>query len=549
MLSQIIKNRYFHYFIFFLIFQLSISPLYAFRSQFIIYDHQYEEQFLFNIEATSDILQALIASGVDPKDYSFYTSEIERWKSNIENQLPLNATDKQIATTIGYYLHEHIYTQYKLEATTLKDIFETGNFNCLSGTIMMNILLRAFGIEANSIVLPTHVYTVAILNGKMTEIENTIPDGLSISQDTETQARFNKLTGFDYSNDATKKIVIDWVETLGLLYSNRSYFSSKNANYNEAFQNMIKAQVFLHQTKSEQKNLIAGYLNHSYYTYKNKNSPIQDYLKTLSILEEGINRYPNYENLRGNYLKGLDIVIEKMIKLQAEKKVVTDLINDAKKYLSIDDFQKIKKSRYIRAIIHNMRVDTNYIEAKKYVNDLIVISPNDQETLDIIQEYSFATVQKELKSNSKFTTNPKLLNDLKEFPIELTKESLSCYYSGLAKKNFEKEKFSESVQMMKDGKNKLGNTSLIIQNGFAYAVNSAQHFIAQENYLKAIEFYKASLLFKKEKNVINNLGILYEQMIKIYLSENKTSQAEQLIKESITTVPNHPRLKTLQNNI
>ena len=535
------------YFTLFLCFQIFISPIYSFQSQFITYAHDHEAAFFQNIDNTEDVLGALIASGVDPVDYSFYTSEIERWKSEIDQSLPAKPTERQIATAIGVYVHTHVYTRYRLASTTLKDVFETGQFNCLSGTIVMNILLKAFGIEANSIVLPTHVYTVAILDGQTVEIENTIKDGLSISQDKAAQIRFNKLTGFDYADTKNKKAVVGWKETIGLLYSNRSYFDAQKSKHDDAFQNMMKAQVFLDNAPSEQKNLIAGYLNYSYYTYKKPKAPIENYLKTLSILEEGITRYPALESLKGNYLKGLDIVVEKMITLQAKEQDITRLLDDSQQYLHQEDFQKIQKSRHIRSALFQMRTNNNFVEAKKSIEQLWNINPKDKNTKDLIKEYSFLQTQKTLKDVPSTKSGANLLNDLMAFPLELTQEALGCYYSGVAQENFKKNDFEGAVQIMKDGKKHLGNIKLITQNGFVYAVNSAQNFINNKDYPKAIQFYKEALLFKNDRNVVNNLGILYEQLITKELGEKNKKEAVRLIEESRQIVPNHPSLRQLHS--
>lgn len=550
-MSSLIKycQKQMSLFLVFTIVLLSSTPAMGFHSQFVIPSYEQEEAFFNNIDNTPDILGALIASGVEPQNYSFYTSEIQRWKTEIQNSLPRNHTQMDLAKAIGYYLHDHVYKSYRLSATTLKEVFDTGHFNCLSGTILMNIMLRVFGIQANAIVLPTHVYTLAVLDGENSEIENTIREGLAISQDKNVQDRFNKLTGFNYESGSKKKVVVAWKETLGLLYSNRSYFDAQKRNHLQAFQNMMKAQIFLANTPSEEKNLIAGYLNYSYYTYKKTKASLQEYLKTLSILEEGIDRFPQYDNLKGNYLKGVDIVAEQMIKASADKKDIDHLIVSSERYLNPKDFQKLKKSRSIRAILHHMRTNKNYQEAQHYIQEFWEQNSKDKDAQDLVQEFSFTVVQQDIKNPQRIESNPEIFNRLEIFPSELTKEPLGCYYSGLAKNNFKAQRFDHAIAIMKEGKQSIGATPLIVQNGFVYSVNSAQHFIDKEDYEKAIQFYKDALSFKTDRNVVNNIGILYERVIKQYLSENKRQSAQQLLKESQEIAPNHPALEQLQSQL
>lgn len=520
-------------------------PLFGFYSPFIVPLHEYEGNFLKNIDNTTDILSALIASDVEPQNYSFYAAEIERWKKEIEESLPNNYTQHQAAQAIGYYLHDHVYSAYRLSATTLKEIFETGHFNCLSGTILMNIMLRSFGIEVKSIVLPTHVYTFATLDGRLVEIENTIREGMAISTDQRTQDQFNRLTGFDYKNTNQKKVIINWTETIGLLYSNRAYFNAKNKDYVQAFQNMIKAQVFLATAPSEERNLTAGYLNYSYYTYRKKQAPIQEYLKTLSILEEGITRFPEHQVLKGNYLAGTDIVLEKMIQNQAVEEDIDLFLNSAQNFLEPQDYRKLQKIRYMRTSMHYLETNQNLIAAKKNIKNLWEYDKKNINIKYLIQELSYNLVQNDIENPKNLTENLEIIDSISEFPKDLIQEPLGNYYSGLAENNFNAKKFNDAIQMMVKGREKIGNTRLIKENGFVFSVNSAQYFVNSKDPLRAIEFYKYALDFKNDRNVINNLGILYAQTITQYLSENKTKQALELVKESKKLTPNHPSLKNI----
>ncbi len=518
------------------------SLSYSFYSQFIIPIHEDEANFLRHFNNTEDILSALIASDIAPQNYSRYQSEIARWKQEILDSLPYNASEELIAKQVGYYLHDRVYKNYNISSTTLKEVFEKGLFNCLSATILMMIMLRSFGIDVNSIVLPTHVYTIATLDGKKVEIENTMRDGLAISQDPSIQKQFQRLTGFSY-NKNIQKTIVGWKETLGLLYSNKSYFNAKKNDYQAAFQNMMKAQVFLSDIPSEKQNLIAGYLNYSYFIYKKNNASLQEYLKTLSILEEGIQRFPEYDTLKGNYLKGVDLVLEKMIKANAKNDELQNLVSVSEPYLSPKDFQKLQKSYYVRMSLHHMRTNKNINEAEYFVKNFWENNQKDKDAQSLLQEYIHTLVTNDLNNPKRVSENNELLQIIGKFPDTLTKESLACYYSGLAKNNYNAKKFEDSVNIMEQGRQKLGNHYLIIQNGFVYAVNSAQHFINDKNYLDAIKLYKHALSFKTDRNVINNISILYEQEITKNLKNNNKQQAEQLIAESKKYAPNTPALR------
>ncbi|MGL4562142.1 MAG: hypothetical protein ACRCV0_07665, partial [Brevinema sp.] len=404
------------------------------------------------------------------------------------------------------------------------------------------------GIEARSIILPTHVYTLATLDGKMAEIGNTIKDGLSISENKEAQEQFNRLTGFDYNKDSKKKVVISWEESIGLLYSNRSYFNAKKNNHNKAFQNMLKAQVFLANSPSEQTNLSVGYLNYSYNIYRNPNQPLETYLKTLSILEEGITRYPSFGNLKGNYLKGIGLVIDKMIESESPTKDIDMLLQSSKQYLANNDFRKLEKIRYINGAIFAMRTKLNLQVAEESITHLLQKYPKDKATKDLIQEYAYIKIKQDLetkKSNSE--KNTVLIKELQKFPKEFVNESLAFYYSEIARHLFDQQSFQKSIDTMTEAMNSFGSIPLVKQNGFVYAVNSAQYFLKKDDLLNALKYYKQSFNFKKDRQVIYNMGILYEKLAHQYAAQKNVAKIKEIISEALTIVPNNERLKSLAN--
>ncbi|MGL4394851.1 MAG: tetratricopeptide repeat protein [Brevinema sp.] len=530
----------------FVLLQLTVSPLFSFRSQFIQTDNHYEEMLLSNPSLITDIEATFIASGIEPDLFALYSSEVMRWKREIERSIPRGANQRQKAITIGNYLHTNVFIQYRLSATTLKEVFEDGYFNCLSATVLMNLFLKMFGIDAKSIILPTHVYTLATLDGQMSEIENTIKDGLSISENKQAQDQFHKLTGFDYSKDSKKKVVISWNETIGLLYSNRSYFDAKKNQHNKAFQNMLKAQVFLAKSPSEQTNLSIGYLNYSYNVYRNTNQPLEVYLKTLSILEEGLRQYPMFNNLKGNYLKGVGIVIDKMIEAESPRDKINELLQSTKRYLDAQSFAKLERLRYINDTIFSMRQSKNYANAEINLKHLIEKYPNDKGIKDLMQEYAYIR----LKNDHEKSTNPSqkntiLVTEIQQLAKELANEPLAFYYSELARALFEQNDFQGSINMMIEAQKSFGMLPLVQQNGFVYAVNSAQHYLQQDDLSNALKYYKQSFQFKKDRQVIYNMGILYEKLALEYVANNNDQKTKEILKEAIDLVPNNQRLKQL----
>lgn len=522
-------------------FLLTLHPSYAFRSRFIVPFNELEDALLNNFDSLSITEAALVASGIDADLYPTYSAEINRWENDIRSRLLPGTSEYKIAETVLAYLHDHVFTRYSLSSTTLKEVFESGEFNCLSATILTGILLQRFGIEIKGIVLPTHVYIFAVLDGKNTEIESTIKQGLLIAQDKKLQDQFNGLTGFSYENNK-RKIVISWSETTGLLYSNRSYFDAQKSLFKQAFQNMMKAQVLLASAPSEESNLTAGYLNYSYYVFKQEDRPLQDYLYALEVLEEGISRYPRYNVLKGNYFQGANLVLQRMIMNNLPPDQIDIFTARVQQYLLAKDFKKFKYNRYFREVLYYLRTKKDLTNAQKALLAMWQQNPDAKDVKSLIQEFSYTLVQADLKKNQSGRIDTEVLSALEPFPAKLTQEYLSGYYSEVARKLFSRQNFTEAVATMEQGHNQLGAHKLIIENGFFYAVNAAQHFLDREAYEEALRFYQKATYFKNNPQVTGNMTILYEKLALNALENNNKKSAKKWLDEGLKFSPNNRRL-------
>ena len=201
--------------------------------------------------------------------------------------------------------------------------------------------------------------------------------------------------------------------------------------------------------------------------------------------------------------------------------------------------------RYDRTSMHYLKTNQDLIAAKKNIKNLWEYDKKYRNIKFLIQELSKAFVLDSARNPNNLTENFEFIDFISEFPEDLIQDSLGNYYTKLAENNFNAKKFDDAVQIMVKGREKLGNTRLIKDNGFIVSANSAQYFIDSKEYLKAIEFYKYALDFKNDRNTIHNLGVTYAQTISQYLSENKTKQALELVTESKKFTPNHPSLRDI----
>lgn len=521
------------------------TPVFAFRSQYIIPDGPIEDALLNSYQNVTPVEAALAASGIPEVMFASYTAEFRRWENEIRASLPRRASQYQIAEAILNYIHAKVFTRYQANTTTLMEVFQGGLFNCLSATVVNGLLLQAFGIEVRGVVLPTHVYLLATLDGRPTEIENTIAQGLLIAQDKALQNQFNTLTGFDYGGNS-RKVVISWPETVGILYSNRSYFNAQNRQYEQAFQNMMKAQSLLASASSEQSNLTAGYLNYSYVTFQRENRPAGDYLRVLEILQEGINRYPQQTALRANYTRGVGILLQHMITNGTQDEEIDQFMEQSRPYMIQKDYTALVKNRYPQQVSYYLRTVKDFPTAKKILISWFQRNPQGKDERSWVRTYCYELIQAELRSNSSLTPNIELLESLKEFPFEITGELYGHYYSELARRLFNAKKYEEAVATMESGLSTVGEEPYITENGFAMAVNSAVVYFNQRRYEEALGYYKRALAFKDSTKVTQDMAAAYGNLAAQAYNNQDFPLAKRWVAEGLTVVPKDRRLQEIQ---
>lgn len=522
-----------------------IQPMHAFRSRFIVPDNYLEDVMLSDYDNVTPVEAALVASGISENNVPRFVAEFKRWESEIRASIDPNASEYDIADKILNYIHKNVFSRYNLSSTTLAEVFHNGQFNCVSSTIINGLLLQAFGIEVKGVVLPTHVYLLAILDGRPVEIENTIAQGLQISQDKRLQDQFNTLTGFTYGG-ATRKNVISWAEATGILYSNRSYFDAQNRQYDKAFQNMMKAQALLASAPSEQSNLTAGYLNYSYYAFQNKNRPSEEYLKALEVLQEGIERYSNQASLRGNYSSGVGILLQRMITNNTSMEEIDDFLDASRPYMPARDYNQLIVARYPQQLQYYLKEKKDYDAAKTVLSAWYTKRPGAKDQNAWVRNYFLELIQNDLRDASRMKPNSDIISDLNQYPLTVSAELFGHYYSQLSQRLFNAKRYEEAVSLMENALQHYGRQQLITDNGFAMAVNSAVQFFNQSDYEKALTFYKRALVFKTNNQVSRDMVTVYGNLAAEALNKRDMDRAKKWVSEGLALVPGDRRLQQIR---
>lgn len=252
-----------------------------------------EAAFILSGASTQDTLDYYIAW------YNTLFKKIEAF--NFDPFKPIESAQQVFA-----FLHGNWLKTYQLEATTLIDVVQHKTFNCVSATILYNIICNDMGWATEAFETPTHVYTYFTNLNEYIMVENTTPMGFNILSNLRLysqhlahfypeqrvyQIGLDQLHAYENSNGRE----INNTELLGLLAYNQAYFFQKKKNYKKAYEYILLAQQFNEDSRSNQ-NLERGlYNNWGHELFQKKK-----YMKAFTVLADGWYRYPDDPDLANN---------------------------------------------------------------------------------------------------------------------------------------------------------------------------------------------------------------------------------------------------------
>ncbi|MDZ7723190.1 MAG: hypothetical protein U5R06_10395 [candidate division KSB1 bacterium] len=159
------------------------------------------------------------------------------------------------AAKVFSYLHATHLKHYNETSTTLIDIVNHKQFNCVSSTILYNLICRDLGWPTEAFETPTHTYTVFPNFTERIMVENTMAYGFNIMENLRQYNQYllqyypkeKRLEiGLDriYEYENSNGRPIDNTELLGLLAYNRAFFARQKGDFEKAYRYVKIAQDF-----------------------------------------------------------------------------------------------------------------------------------------------------------------------------------------------------------------------------------------------------------------------------------------------------------------
>lgn len=123
---------------------------------------------------------ALIASGAEQQERQSCQAKHRRWSAQLAAACRADDSPRDRAATLLAFLHREVLTgDYEPELGSLARTIETGDYNCVTATLLFCTLGAELGLDATALHLPAHV-RVQLLSPPL-EIEPTSRNGLLAS--------------------------------------------------------------------------------------------------------------------------------------------------------------------------------------------------------------------------------------------------------------------------------------------------------------------------------------------------------------------------------
>lgn len=254
----------------------------------------------------SKVEAAFILSGAKEDSLQHYLDWYNDLLNTIKNfKLEFNEP-AETARIVFTYLHSKWLKTYAKESTTLIDIVHKKEFNCVSATILYNLICEDLSLDCAAFETPTHVYTIFKNFRQKLIVENTNNMGFDIMKNLKAYSRYlaqyypqNEVLkiGLDrlYYHENSNGREITNTELLGLLAYNRAYFARKKKDFKTAYDYVLLAQQFNQDSRSNIRFEIG-----LYYAWGNELYDKKDFAHAFSVFADGYYRYQDNKDFLNN---------------------------------------------------------------------------------------------------------------------------------------------------------------------------------------------------------------------------------------------------------
>jgi tetratricopeptide (TPR) repeat protein len=175
---------------------------------------------------------ALIASGVVDSDRrKAYLAQLDGLEAAARKELPDSLPAAARGEKLLQFLHAGPMKKgYSTKQSFLSVLLDSGQFNCVSATVLYNVMAKRLELDARAALVTLHVYSVLEVDGKLIDVETTNRRGFQ-PRDPQVLAELEKTTGQKRGSNRT---LVGELGLLAVVYANHGVDEAQAGRHYEA---------------------------------------------------------------------------------------------------------------------------------------------------------------------------------------------------------------------------------------------------------------------------------------------------------------------------
>jgi len=245
---------------------------------------------------------ALVAGGVtDPTKIEHYQKQIDARVAQLRRSGLVSGSPKQRARAVFEFMHGRLLCGgYRLEATDLTTVLETGRFNCVSASVLFCYLGERFGLDVRGLELPGHAMSRLHFGEGAVDVESTCPRWFRLAGDPRRRAELvERTTGFRYDErrQGAGGREVSGVALVATIYYNRGVDLLAQKKFAEAVEANTKALGLDPSSATARGNLLATLNN-----WAIAEGEAGHFNEAVGLLRSGLALQADFRTFRANFI-------------------------------------------------------------------------------------------------------------------------------------------------------------------------------------------------------------------------------------------------------
>ena len=243
---------------------------------------------------------ALVASGIDDAgDLQRYEKKAAALAERLRTAETLAESPRERAETVFDFMHRRVLSGgYELKHTDLRRVLDSGQYNCVSATVLYNYLAGRLGLDCRALQMPGHAMSRLLLPDGSLDVETTCPRWFQVKDSPErATAAVSRTIGAAASADRSKARVVTPIQLAAMIYYNRGVDLLAENRFAEALAADAKALRLDPANRTARGNLLATVNNWSIELGNE-----EKYAEAVKLLRQGLALDPHFKAFVQNYI-------------------------------------------------------------------------------------------------------------------------------------------------------------------------------------------------------------------------------------------------------